>query len=69
LEHKGGFILSYNDAPTIREWYKNFEIVELPVQYTMGQGETRIGVNRKAKNTNHVKKTQELLIIKEGNHE
>jgi hypothetical protein len=30
----------------------------------MGQGETRIGLNRKLKNANHVKKTKELLIIK-----
>jgi DNA adenine methylase len=66
LNHKGGFILSYNDSPTIREWYKDFEIVELPTHYTMGQGETRIGFNRKMKNTNHIKKTQELLIIKRG---
>lgn len=66
LNHKGGFILSYNDSPTIRKWYKDFEIVELPIHYTMGQGETRIGVNRKMKNSNHIKKTQELLIIKEG---
>lgn len=65
LNHKGGFILSYNDSPTIREWYKDFEIIELPIHYTMGQGETRIGINRKKKNSNHIKKTQELLIIKE----
>jgi DNA adenine methylase len=64
LQHKGGFILSYNDSPTIRKWYKDFEIVELPIHYTMGQGETRIGLNRKMKNANHIKKTQELLIIK-----
>ncbi len=64
--HKNGFILSYNDSPTIREWYKDFEIIELPIQYTMGQGETRIGENRKRENRNHVKKTQEVLIIKRG---
>lgn len=64
LSHKGGFILSYNEAPTIRKWYKDFEIIELPIHYTMGQGETRIGLNRKAKNSNHIKKTKELLIIK-----
>ena len=62
--HQAGFILSYNDSPTIREWYKDFEIVELPVHYTMGQGEKRIGENRSKKQTNHVKKTVELLIIK-----
>lgn len=66
LNHKGGFILSYNDSPTIKKWYKDFEIVELPIHYTMGQGETRIGLNRKMKNSNHIKKTKELLIIKEG---
>jgi DNA adenine methylase len=62
--HQGGFILSYNDSPTIREWYKNFEIIELPVHYTMGQGEKRIGENRSRKQVSHVKKTVELLIIK-----
>jgi len=64
LSHKGGFILSYNDSPTIRKWYKDFEIVELPIQYTMGQGETRIGINRLMKNRNYIKKVKELLIIK-----
>jgi len=65
LNHKGGFILSYNDSPTIRKWYKDFKIIELPVHYTMGQGETRIGMNRKFRGANHIKKTKELLIIKE----
>jgi len=62
--HQGGFILSYNDSPTIREWYKDFEIIELPVHYTMGQGEKRIGENRSKKQVSHVKKTLELLIVK-----
>ncbi|MEM4313627.1 MAG: DNA adenine methylase [Thermoplasmata archaeon] len=62
--HKGKFILSYNDSPTIRSWYKDFEIIELPIHYTMGQGETRIGYNRNKDNRNHIKKTQELLIVK-----
>jgi len=62
--HQGGFILSYNDSPAIREWYKDFEVIELPVHYTMGQGEKRIGENRSKKQINHVKKTVELLIIK-----
>jgi hypothetical protein len=30
----------------------------------MGQGEKRIGVNRKRTNYSHIKKTKELLIIK-----
>ncbi len=62
--HKGGFILSYNDAPTIRKWYKNCRIIELETHYTMGQGEKRIGANRKKTNSSHIKKTKELLIIK-----
>jgi DNA adenine methylase len=64
--HQGGFILSYNDSPTIREWYKDFKIIELPVHYTMGQGEKRIGENRSKKHVSHVKKTVELLIIKKA---
>lgn len=62
--HKRGFILSYNDAPTIREWYKDFTIVELDVHYTMGQGETRVGQNRERKQMGHIKRRKELLIIK-----
>lgn len=61
--HKGGFVLSYNDTPIIREWYANFEIYEPEWQYTMGQGETRLGKNR---NDTHVKKSHELLIVKRG---
>jgi len=64
MKHKGGFILSYNDTPTIRNWYRDCKIVELPVHYTMGQGEIRIGENRKRTKRNHIKKINELLIIK-----
>lgn len=63
-EHQGGFILSYNDCSAIREWYKNFEIREVKWQYTMGQGETRIGLNRINGNRNHVKQSHEILITK-----
>lgn len=64
-EHKGGFILSYNDCTWVREAYKDFEIKEVEWQYTMGQGETRIGKNRLERNyDNDNKKTShELLII------
>ena len=43
--HKGGFILSYNDCSKIREWYDGYKFVFPKWQYTMGQGETdeRIG--------------------------
>ena len=47
--HKGGFALSYNDCEIIRKWYGDFKVVELSWQYTLGQGETRIGKNRKNK--------------------
>jgi DNA adenine methylase len=66
LNHKGGFILSYNDSPTIRKWYKDFEIIELPIQYTMGQGETRIGLNRKMKMSNHIKKSKRIVNHQKG---
>ena len=64
--HQGGFILSYNDCQTIREWYADFSIIEVAWQYTLGQGETRIGKNRQEANANHVKKSHELLIISYG---
>lgn len=63
-EHKGGFILSYNDCEWIREAYRNFEIIKVEWQYTMGQGETRIGKNRKERDfdNSNVKKSHEILI-------
>ena len=45
-EHKGGFILSYNDCSTIREWYKDFNMITPSWQYTFSQGDIRIGKNR-----------------------
>ena len=42
-EHEGGFVLSYNDCCIVRDWYSDFQIIEVEWQYTMGQGETRIG--------------------------
>ena len=64
--HKGGFILSYNDCETVRDWYADYRIEEVAWQYTLGQGETRIGKNRIENGTNHhVKDSHELLIIGE----
>lgn len=65
-QHKGGFLLSYNDCSTIREWYADYDIHEVSWQYTMGQGEKRIGKNRIANGTDHVKKSHELLIVHYG---
>ncbi|WP_212923433.1 DNA adenine methylase [Capnocytophaga cynodegmi] len=64
-QHKGGFILSYNDCSWIREAYKDFEIIEVRWQYTMGQGETRIGKNRLERDydNDNKKSSHELLII------
>ena len=61
--HKGGFILSYNDCPTIRKYYKGFKQYFPSWQYTMGQGETRIGKNRIEKGDDHVKKSHEIIIF------
>jgi DNA adenine methylase len=62
-KHKGGFILSYNDCPTIREFYKEYKQYFPEWQYTLKQGETRIGVNRINAKTNHIKKSHETLIF------
>lgn len=62
--HKSGFILSYNDCPAIREWYKEFKQFFPTWQYTMGQGETRIGKNRIENGTNnHIKNSHEIIIL------
>lgn len=64
--HKGGFVLSYNDCDWVRNAYKEYEILEPSWQYTMGQGETRIGKNRLCRDEiSNIKKSHELLIIKE----
>ena len=62
-EHKGGFILSYNNCPTIREWYKDYKQFFPKWQYTMGQGETRIGKNRKSSKSSYIKDSSEIIIF------
>ena len=63
LAHKGGFILSYNDCEVIRDWYADCEMSTPQWQYTFGQGDTRIGVNRQSLNGgSHIKHSHELLI-------
>ena len=61
--HKGGFFITYNDCPTIREWYKEYTLVYPKWQYTYGQGEKRVGKNRKDKKENNVKESHEIFII------
>lgn len=65
-EHDGGWVLSYNDCDTIRELYADYDIYDVSWQYTMGQGETRIGANRKNRGDSHVKKSHEILIVNHG---
>ncbi len=61
--HMGGFILSYNNCSTIRKYYKEFQ-QSFPIwQYTMGQGETRIGKNRIENGDNHIKQSHEIIIF------
>jgi len=67
-KHKGGFILSYNDCPTIREYYKEFQQFFPTWQYTMGQGETRIGKNRiENGSNNNIKGSHEIIIFSPPN--
>jgi DNA adenine methylase len=47
-EHRGGFLLTYNNCSLIRDWYKEYKFEFPEWQYTYGQGETRVGKNRKA---------------------
>lgn len=62
-KHNGGFILSYNDCPEIREMYKDYEMFAPEWQYTFSQGDTRIGKNRLENNNgSHIKKSHELII-------
>ena len=65
-EHRGGFILSYNDSPTIREFYKEYHQYFPSWQYTMGQGEKRIGKYRKERNSN-IKQSHEIVIFSPPN--
>jgi len=65
LNHKGDFVLSYNNCETIREYYKDFELFYPEWSYSMSNGEKRIGKNRKDLNNNEiVKKSHEILIVK-----
>lgn len=61
--HKGGFLITYNNCDTIREWYKDYKLEFPEWQYTYGQGEKRIGKNRKQDETNNIKESHEIFII------
>jgi len=63
--HKGKFIMSYNNCETIREYYKDFRLEYPSWNYSMGNGETRIGENRLREGIVNHKESHEILIIKE----
>lgn len=60
--HKGKFVLSYNNCETIREYYKEFNQSFPSWNYSMGNGETRIGKNRKEMGIANSKDSHEILI-------
>lgn len=63
-QHKGGFLITYNNCTTIREWYSEYKFEYPEWQYTYGQGETRIGKNRKeAEKEDNIKESHEIFII------
>ena len=62
-EHKGGFLITYNDCSTIREWYKDYKQIFPKWQYTFGQGEKRIGKNREENEEDNVKDSHEIIIV------
>ena len=62
--HKGKFVLSYNNCETIREYYSEFEFYYPEWNYSMGNGETRIGKNREEMGITNSKESHEILIVK-----
>ena len=65
LSHEGDFVLSYNNCETIREYYKDFDFYFPEWNYSMSNGEKRIGKNRiELNNSEIVKKSHEILIVK-----
>lgn len=64
LQNEGKFVLSYNNCETIRDYYKDFEQVFPTWNYSMGNGETRIGKNREEVGITNSKESHEILILK-----
>jgi DNA adenine methylase len=61
--HKGNFILSYNNCETIREYYKDFDLYYPEWHYSYALGETRIGKNKEEVG-NKPKESHEILVVK-----
>jgi DNA adenine methylase len=63
-KHKGGFLMTYNNCSAVREMYAGCKFEYPEWQYTYGQGETRIGKNRKnADDETNKKESHEIFII------
>lgn len=63
--HKGSFILSYNNCETIREYYSDFDLYYPEWHYSYQAGETRVGKHKKQRGVDHNKKeSHEILIVK-----
>jgi DNA adenine methylase len=60
--HKGGFVLSYNNCDDVKEMYKGYEFVYPKWNYSFSSGEKRIGETRKTSD-NYNKESHEILII------
>lgn len=60
--HKGKFVLSYNNCETIRDYYKDFHQSFPTWNYSMGNGETRIGKHRTEMGIANSKDSHEILI-------
>jgi DNA adenine methylase len=62
--HKGGFLMTYNNCLDVRNLYKDCKFEYPEWQYTYGQGETRIGKNRQKTTNDNIKDSHEIIIIK-----
>ena len=61
--HKGKFIMTYNNCATIREWYKDFNLETPQWHYSFANGEKRVGKYREERGGETKKKSHELLIM------
>ena len=63
-EHRGGFLMTYNNCTAVRDMYAGYKFEFPEWQYTYGQGETRIGKNRKnSEEESNKKESHEIFII------
>lgn len=62
-KHKGLFMLSYNDCEEVKDLYKGYYFYYPKWNYSMGNGETRVGKFRKEGNRdNNIKESHEIVI-------